>query len=373
MMEKTATMGGKTMSRLASFAIASLLLGLVATTLANTAQADTLVVANKSDATVSLVNLLDGKVAATLPTGQGPHEIAVSFDGTTAVVTDYGTREAPGSTLTVIDVREAKVKKTLDLGKYKRPHGIAFRDLDSVLVTVEENKALIQVDLESGEIEKVFETGQDVSHMLALAESLDGQELYAWVTNIGSGSVTVIDLLKDEKVKDIPTGAGAEGVAAALGWVWVTNRDADTLSVFHVGGQKKVAELKCEGFPIRAEVTSNGRHVIVSRARAGDLAVYTLDDPTVPPRIIEMDVELKDTEDRLFGDRFGDSSVPIGIETKIDRIWVAHAHADVVTEYDLGTGEKLREFEAGREPDGMAYSSVAVKSTEQVLDNGRGR
>ena len=336
------------------------------------AQADTLVVANKSDATVSLINLLDGTVAATVPTGQGPHEVAVSFDGTIAVVTDYGTHEAPGSTLTVIDIREATVKKTLDLGKYQRPHGIAFRDTDSVLVTAEANQALIQVNVETGEIEKVYDTGQDVSHMLALAETLDGQRLFAWVANIGSGSVTVIDLLKEEKVKDIPTGAGAEGITSALGWVWVTNREADTLSVFHVGGQKKIAELKCEGFPIRAEVTSNGHHVVISRARAGDLAVYRLDDPTVPPRIIEMDVELKDTEDRLFGDRFGDSSVPIGIETRVDRVWVAHANADVVTEYDLPTGEKLRDLKAGREPDGLAYSNVAVRSTEQVLDDGRG-
>ena len=60
------------------------------------AQAETLIVANKSDATVSLVNLHDGTVAATVATGQGPHEVAVSFDGATAVVTDYGTREAPG-------------------------------------------------------------------------------------------------------------------------------------------------------------------------------------------------------------------------------------------------------------------------------------
>lgn len=338
-----------------------------------TAAADTLIVANKSDATVSLVNLLDGQVAATVPTGEAPHEVAVSQDGMTAVITNYGTREAAGSTLTVIDVREAKVKKTIDLGEYQRPHGIAFRDEDSVLVTVEANQALIQVDVNTGEIEEVYETGQEISHMLTLAESLDGQELYAWVTNIGSGSVTVIDLLKGEKVKDIPTGAGAEGIVAAIGFVWVTNRDADTLTVFHIGGQKKVAEVKSEGFPIRAEVTSNGRHVVVSRARAGDLAVYQLDDPTVPPRIIKMEAELKGTEDRLFGDRFGDSTVPIGIETRSDRVWVAHAHADVVTEYDLPTGEKLRDLQAGREPDGMAYSGVAVRSTEQVLDDGRGR
>ncbi|MDA8017612.1 MAG: YncE family protein [Thermoanaerobaculia bacterium] len=335
--------------------------------------ADTLVVANKSDATVSLVNLLNGEVAATVPTGKGPHEVAVSFDGTTAVVTDYGTREEPGSTLTVIDIREAKRTKTIELGEYQHPHGIVFRDRDSVLVTAEANKALIQVDLETGEIEHVFETGEDISHMLALAETSDGQRVYAWVANIGSGSVTVFDLQKGEHVTNLATGEGAEGIAAARGRVWVTNRAADTLTVFDVDTRDRLAELKCEGFPIRAEATPNGDHVVVSRARAGNLAVYELDDPSVPPRIIELGVELKDTEDRLFGDRFGDSSVPIGIEIHSDRIWVAHANADVVSEHDLPTGERLRILRPGREPDGMAYSDVAVRSTEPVLDDGRGR
>lgn len=336
--------------------------------------AETLLVANKSDATVSLVNLRNGEVAATVPTGHGPHEVAVSHDGATAVVTDYGDGANPGSTLTVIDVRAAQVTKTIDLGDYRRPHGIVFRDRDSVLVTAEANQVLLQVNVDSGEIEHVFETGQDVSHMLALVESTDGTRLFAWVANIGSGSVTVIDLQKGEHVADIPTGDGAEGIAGARGFVWVTNRAADTLTVFGVDARKKIAELECHGFPIRAEATPNGRHVVVSRARAGNLAVYELDDPSAPPRILELGVEMKDTEDRLFGDRFGDSSVPIGVEIADDsqRIWVAHANADVVTEHDLATGRKLRTLRPGREPDGMAYSKLAVKATEQELDNGRG-
>ena len=42
------------------------------------ALADTLLVANKSDHTVDLIDLETGASQATLPTGRGPHEIAVS-------------------------------------------------------------------------------------------------------------------------------------------------------------------------------------------------------------------------------------------------------------------------------------------------------
>lgn len=68
--------------------------------------AGTLVVANKAEATVSLVDVASGEVVATLPTGAGPHEVAVSPDGRTALVADYGGRE-PGRTLTVIDLTPA--------------------------------------------------------------------------------------------------------------------------------------------------------------------------------------------------------------------------------------------------------------------------
>ena len=61
----------------------------------------TLVVVNKGGANVSVVDVGSGVVLATLPTGDGPHEVALSPDGTTAVITDYG-----GRTLSLIHISE---------------------------------------------------------------------------------------------------------------------------------------------------------------------------------------------------------------------------------------------------------------------------
>ena len=96
--------------------------------LAAAAGADTLVVLNKSDATASLIDLAKGAAVATLPTGQAPHEVDVSPDGKRALVANYGTREAPGSTLTVIDVPGARVVGTIDLAPHQRPHGVEWID-----------------------------------------------------------------------------------------------------------------------------------------------------------------------------------------------------------------------------------------------------
>src|SRR5687767_301850 len=117
------------------------------------ADADTLLVANKKDATVMLIDVGSGKTLATLPTGRGPHEIAASPDGKTAVIADYGDQGAEGKTLTVIDLDGRKVARTIDLGEFRRPHGLAFLPGGKELIaTVEKNQAVVVVDVAAGKV-----------------------------------------------------------------------------------------------------------------------------------------------------------------------------------------------------------------------------
>lgn len=325
-------------------------------------QAETLVVLNKSEATASLIDLEGGTVRATLPTHHGPHEAAVSPDGRLALIGNYGSRESPGSSLTVIDVAAAKVVKTIDLGEYRRPHGLLFLpDGKRALVTAEDNRALLLIDVGKGVVENSFATDQEVSHMVEVA--LGGTR--AFVANIGSGSVSVIDLEKGIIIRTIETGAGAEGISATVDGkeIWVTNRSADTVSVIDAESLEILAQIPCASFPIRAKATPDGKHVLVSCARTADIAV--LDVATREEvRRIPQDLRAVDTEERLFGDRFGESSVPIGIVVHPSgkKAWVAHTNADVVVEIDLESWKIVRLLEAGREPDGMAYSALAVDS-----------
>src|SRR5690606_2629150 len=97
-----------------------------------------LIVTNKSAATASFVDVAGNRLLATVPTGPGPHEIALSSDGRTAVVTDYGGGAAGGSTLTVIDVPARRVARTVELGEHRRPHGIAFLPGDSLVAVTSE-------------------------------------------------------------------------------------------------------------------------------------------------------------------------------------------------------------------------------------------
>jgi YVTN family beta-propeller protein len=324
-----------------------------------TVQAETLVVANKAEATASLIDLDSGEVVATLPTDNGPHEVAVSPDGRIALVANYGHRGSSGRSLTVIDITAAKVIKTIDLGVYERPHGVEWLDNRRAAVTVEANRALVVVDVNEGTVIQEIGTDQEISHMVAI----DPDRQRAYVANIGSGSVTVLDLQKGERTKNIVTGEGAEGVAVSASGrhVWVTNRDADTITILDADTFEKVREIPSESFPIRATATPTGQ-VLVTRARSGDMAIY--DTRTMEEvRTVEFDLRSMDVEERLFGDRFGDSSVPIGVIVNGtgEHAFVAHANADVITEVDLGTGEIVRTLRAGKEPDGMGFSPLSAK------------
>ena len=73
---------------------------------------------------------------------------------------------------------------------------------------------------------------------------------------------------------------------------------------------------------------------------------------------LRVDLALPESTTRLFGTQFGDSPVPVGLVISPDgrTAWVAATQADVVVAVDPSDLRVIGLLEAGREPDGMAYS-----------------
>lgn len=192
----------------------------------------------------------------------------------------------------------------------------------------------------------------------------------AFVSSIGSGTVTAIDLKTEKSAGVIATGKGAEGIDVTPDGadVWVTNREADTVSVLDAHTLAVVATLPSPAFPIRARVTPDGKWVLVSNANSGDLTVFDARQRKEARRI-PLKAQLRATEGRLM--QFGDSSVPIGVVVHPSgkRAWVAHANADVITVLDLETWAPAGTLTAGREPDGMAYSALDAKAPDKKPTN----
>ena len=313
-----------------------------------TANAGTLLVLNKSDNTMSLLDLASKKSVATIPTGDGPHEVAVSPDGRTAVVCNYGSQVGPGSTLTVVDVGARKVTRTIDLQQYRRPHGIAWLRGNEVAVTTEGSKTLLIVDVAAGNVTAAIDTDQNGSHMVALAPAHDR----AFVANIGSGSVTVIDLKEKRRIANIPSGTGTEGIAISPDQreVWATNRGANTVSIIDVASSKVVATLDSKSFPIRAKFTDDGKHVLVSNAQSGDVAVFDAATRREVRRVT------------MQSDKSAQGPVPVGIliVPSLSQAFVANTNADTVTVIDLKSWQIIDRLTAGKEPDGLGYSELSL-------------
>ncbi|MDH5834732.1 YncE family protein [Luteimonas kalidii] len=306
----------------------------------------TLLVGNKSDDSVWRLSLEDGRRLGEMPTGAGPHEIAVSADGRHAVVTDYG-QQQPGRSLTVLALQAGTGPRSIDLGEHGRPHGIRLLPDGDALVTTEHSHALLRVDLDAGRVEQAIDVGDGVGHMVAL--SRDGA--VAYVSKIASGTVSRIDLAQGRKTGEVPAGKGAEGIeVAADGRLWVTNRDDDTVTVHDPDTLATLATLSSPGFPIRVVFTPDGRHALVTNARAGTLGVF---DAASHRQVATVALRPEGAESGQS--MLGQGPMPIGViaDPARPRVYVAISGADRIAVVDATDWRVLDYWTTGRQPDAL--------------------
>ncbi len=313
-----------------------------------------LLVVNKAGASLSVVDLAKGGEIGRVPTGHAPHEVAVSPDGRTAVVTNYGTGAQPGNTLTLVDLSALEPVATIDLGEQTRPHGILWLPgSDRVAVTTEGNGTLTIVDVGEQRVVAAIPTGQRVSHQVAVTP--DGKR--AFVANIGSGSVTAIDLEAMAVIRSVPTGQGAEGVAVSPrgGEVWVSNRAQNTVSVVDAQSLELLATLPSSDFPIRVVFSPDGARAMVTNARSAELRVF---DAGAREELISVPIQAPVIEGRAQVIAFEGSPSPIGLLAHPDgrHVYVAAASADAVAVVDLEAGAVVDLIPVGKEPDGLAWT-----------------
>lgn len=323
--------------------------------------AGVLIVANKSDNTVNLIDRQSGEILSTIETGLEPHEVEVTHDGKYAVITNYGNRELPGNSLSVINIEKAVNEKTIDLGEHTRPHGMIFlKNSYTLLVTAEGSKNLLVVDIEKGSVIKSILTEQEISHMVAVINNPPR----AFVSSIRTGNMTVIDLKENKIITHVYSGTGAEGIAVTPDEkeVWVTNRGDNTISVFDTKTLEMIETIPCGEFPIRAKFSPDGRYFLVSNARSGEIAVFNTKEKSLAANI-SLKIELSDDpEGRYFAAEFQGSSIPIGLVVPDNQTaYVANTNADVITVIDLNNFEITGHFKTGKQPDGISHSPLMPK------------
>src|ERR1700722_18795208 len=114
-----------------------------------------LLVLEKDDQKVAIIDPASLKIAGRIPVGADPHEICVSSDGRTAYVSNYGAFATPLHTLSVVDLAAQKPLPAVDLGALRAPHGMQTVD-DKIYFTVEGNKAIGRYDTAHGQVDWIL-------------------------------------------------------------------------------------------------------------------------------------------------------------------------------------------------------------------------
>jgi DNA-binding beta-propeller fold protein YncE len=314
--------------------------------------AGTVIVTNMNDHTATILDAGSGAVLATLTTGEAPHEVAVSSDGRWAVVSNYGVRERPGTTLTVIDIESLKVTRTIDLSPHRRPHGMAFLPGDSLLaVTSEASQAVLVVSFADGKVASVVPTGGRASHMVAVPPA--GPAI-AFTANIADGTISRLDLANPGTPRVLPVARQPEGIAVSPdgGTVWVGSNGDKIVVVMDAKSGQPIDTLTGFGMPYRMAITPDGGTAVVSDPIRGEVRI--LDARTREQRVmlpIAPDSLVPTTE-------VPGSAAPEGVAVTRDSRWafVTLQGRNRAIAIDLSNGRIVWTGVTGTWSDGIGYS-----------------
>jgi YVTN family beta-propeller protein len=294
-------------------------------------------VANQQAASATLINL-DGGVAKEIPVGTGPHEAAISHDGHTGAISIYGIQPA-GNQIAIIDMDKGVVKKTLDLGSYRRPHGMRFLPGDkTLLATSEASSKVLVIDIASGAIDTIPSNARG-SHMMAMNDA--GTVLFT--ANVGSGSISEMDLKQHKLVGTYPIAQQTEGISVSPDgrYVWVGSNTQGTVTVFDATTKAIAATITDMGHPYRLAVAPDNQFTLAANPDGDELNVI---------------------DTRTFA-KIGSiplSGAPEGIFISPDSrvAFVTLNKSNEVAMVDIAGRKELKRFAVGTGPDGVAYTPV---------------
>src|SRR5256886_4002899 len=319
---------------------------------ANLAEAQTpspaLLVLEKSDNMLAIVDPANLQIVARVPAGPDPHEIVASPDGKLAYISNYGGSDSTLNTISVVDVAARKALAPVNLGALRSAHGLAFAG-GKLYFTAETNKIVGRYDPATQSVDLVLGTGQDRTHMVAVNESLDR----IVTSNVSSGTISIIEQVslptgfarKTWRVTNVPAGRGAEGfdVSPDGKEIWAANAQDATVTIIDVASKRATQTL-----PIslrganRLKFTPDGRLVLIAGG-GGSAAGNSL---------VVMDAATwkEGKQLNLGGGAAGIVIVPHG-----SRAYVAVSGKDKVAAVDLKSLEVAGYVSTGKQPDGLAW------------------
>jgi YVTN family beta-propeller protein len=313
-------------------------------------------VLEKDQNTLVIIDAASLKVVGRVPVGNDPHEVAVSDDGRTAYVSNYGAfgGGGGGATIAVVDLTAQKALAPIDLGALRAPHGMTFAG-GKLYFTAERAKVVGRYDPATRKIDWVIGTGQDRTHMVVVSKDLKT----VFTSNVSSATVSVIEEraagrpggqggagrgglpAADWTVTNIPVGRGSEGFDLSPDGkeLWVANAQDATVSVVDVASRRVVQTIPSTKSANRLKFTPDGKYVFVSDLNGNELLVLEAASRKEFKRIV------------LPGNSEGLLMTPDALHA-----YTTLNSRDAVAVIDLKTMTVTGEVKTGRGPDGLAWA-----------------
>lgn len=323
-------------------------------TLTQKSTGPTILVLNKAENTVWLINASTKEVMAKLPTGPNPNEVAVSPNQKLAAISDMGGNGVPaGMTLTIIDLQKREVQKTVSVKPHGAPHGLVWLSDSRIAFTSHISDTVNEIDLTSGTITKSIKTGQKGTHLVVFNKN----QSRAYAVNALSGTVSAIDYAKGEVIAQIAAGNRAEGISISPNDKWVAcgNVAENTVSIIDTASNSVVKTISNIGGPIRTLFTQDSKQVLVSSVGSKAVEVYDTSTWTKTASVALNQVPVASAD---YGDQW---PVPMNLwRLKSGNILVVLVTSHAIAEIDVKTWKVAKTFGTGGLPDGVCATDTTL-------------
>ena len=308
------------------------------------AQQGRLLVAQKGDQSLAIVNPVAGNVIASVAEGGNTgHEVAASPDGRLAFVPIYGNSGVGkpgtnGQNIAVIDIASQKVIGNISFDHGVRPHCAVFGPKDGMLyVTTELDKTITIIDPKTLKIVGTVPTGQPESHMLVISH--DGRRGYT--ANVGPGTVSVLDMAARKTIAVIPISGNTQRIAISPDdkWVFTADQTKPQIAVINTATNKVQTWIPIDTPGYGSAPTPDNHWLIMTLPDKNAVAVVDLKTMKV---VRNVDV--------------GTYPQAVVVQPDGKFAYVSCMHSDQVAVIDLSTWKLARLIKTGKATDGLAWA-----------------
>ncbi len=212
--------------------------------------------------TVTPINTVTGKTGKAIKVGRGPGYIAITPDGKTAYVANFGGGSVAGDTVTPISTATGRTGKAIKVGDF--PDAIAITP-DGRTAYVIAGGRVVPIRTATNRAGKAIKVG---SRPQAIAITPNGKTAY--VANYGSDTVTPINTatgtaLKAIKVGNGPGGSGPGAIAITPDGktAYVSNFSSGTVTPIRTATNKPGKAIKVGYYPASIAITPDGKTAYV--------------------------------------------------------------------------------------------------------------